>query len=187
MKPIHEILSKRRSSVLFSDRPIQTEIIESLFEAARWAPSSMNQQPWRFIYVMKNDSIYQEWLHCLNEKNREWAQNAPMLILTAAQIVSDYNNRENTYAVHDTAMAYSNLVFQAVSSGLSIHPMGGYDKEMISKLVGLPASYSPLVVAALGYKSDSSDFPQQLLNRENTERKRKPVREIVFRQHCTGN
>ncbi len=182
MKAIHELIESRRSTVLFSDKTIDKDSIESLFEAARWAPSSRNQQPWRFIYVLKNDPDFVDWLECLNEKNREWAQNASMLILTVAQVISDYKKRENTYALHDTAMAYSNLVFQAVYLGISVHPMGGFEKEKIKNLVLIPTGYEPLVVAAVGYKSKSSNFSENLLERENSLRKRKSINEIVFRQ-----
>jgi len=180
VKSIHELILNRRSTVLFSDKPIAENIIESLFEAARWAPSSMNQQPWRFIFVVKDNPEYADWLVCLNEKNREWARHSFLLLLTVAQIISDSNNKENVYAVHDTAMAYSNLVFQAISSGLSAHPMGGFDKEKIRQLTKLPNGYEPLTIAAIGYKSDSKDFPSHLLERENSIRKRKSVAEISF-------
>jgi len=186
MKAINELIQSRRSTVLFSDKTISKDSIESLFEAARWAPSSRNQQPWRFVYVLRNDLDFSGWLGCLHEKNREWAQNAPMLILTVAQIISDYNNKENAYAVHDTAMAYSNLVFQALSLGLSVHPMGGFDKDKIRNLVFIPEDYEPLVVAVVGNKSTSTGFSHDLLERENSIRKRKLINEIVFRQQFPG-
>ncbi len=181
METINEIIASRRSTVLFSGKKIKEEIINSLFEAARWAPSSMNIQPWRFVYVLKDDPDFEAWINCLNEGNREWAKNAPLLVLTVAQRISDYNMIENPYAMHDTAMAYSNLVFQALSLGLSVHPMGGYDKMKISDQVHLPAGYDPLIVAAVGYKSTSLDFPDRLLEKENSVRDRKPVSEISFR------
>jgi len=84
--------------------------------------------------------------------------------------------------LHDTAMAYSNLVFQAVYLGISVHPMGGFEKEKIKNLVLIPTGYEPLVVAAVGYKSKSSNFSENLLERENSLRKRKSINEIVFRQ-----
>ncbi len=181
METVHELITHRRSSVLFSEKALSKEIIESLFEAARWAPSSMNQQPWRFIYIIKDDPIYSEWLACLSEKNQEWARNAPLLVLTVAQVISDYNNRENPYAIHDTGMAYSNLVFQASSLGLSAHPMGGFDKNRIISITEIPDGYKPVLVAAIGYKSASNEFPQHLVDRENSQRKRKLLNEIVFR------
>ena len=181
MNTIHELIKKRRSTVLFTDKPIDGDSIQSLFEAARWAPSSRNEQPWCFIYVLKSDPDFTEWLDCLSLNNQKWAKNASMLLLTAAQCISDYNNKENPYAVHDTAMAYSNLVFQALAMGLSVHPMGGYDKEKMKKLMSLPDDFQPLVVAAIGYKSTSEGFDEELVKRENRERIRKPVESIAFR------
>ena len=181
MNAIHELIKKRRSTVLFEDKPIGEDSIQSLFEAARWAPSSRNEQPWRFIYVLKSDPDFTDWLDCLAVNNQKWAKNASMLLLTAAQLISDYNSKENPYAVHDTAMAYSNLVFQALAMGLSVHPMGGYDKEKIKTQVSLSEGFKPLVVAAIGYKSDSVGFDDELVKRENRERTRKPIESIAFR------
>ena len=184
---IHEIIKRRRSTVLFSSEPVDENIIHRLFEAARWAPSSLNQQPWRFVYVLKADSGYGDILDCLSEKNREWAKNAPVLVVTIAQVIADYKDRKNMYAWHDTAMAYSNLVFQAVHEGLAVHPMGGYDRERIVRVLKLPERYEPVVVAAVGYRSESSAFAAELLTRENTDRKRKPLNEIVFRETFRGS
>lgn len=177
---IHDLITKRRSTVLFSERTVGINTIISLFEAARWAPSSLNQQPWRFIYAHKEDSFYLTLLSCLSPKNQEWAKNAPLLLCTIAQRVSDYKDRENIYAWHDTAMAYTNLVFQAISMGLSAHPMGGFDKEKTIQLLEIPERYEPVTFAAIGYKSSSDAFPDKLLKRENIKRTRKELHEFVF-------
>jgi nitroreductase len=177
---INELIRKRKSIVLFSDMPISRELIDELFEAAHWAPSSNNIQPWRFVYAVKGEPEYDRLFECLSEKNKEWVQHAPMLLLSVAQIVNEYNNRENIYAWHDTGMAYATLAFQALSLGLSIHPMGGYDREMAATRAQLPEGYVPVAMAAIGYKSDSENFPAHLIEKENRQRTRKPVSEIVF-------
>ncbi len=177
---INDLILKRRSTVLFSSEPIPKKTILHLFEAARWAPSSLNQQPWRFVYALKGDSFYRNLLACLYEKNQEWARNAPMLLMTIAQSVSDYKDRPNIYAWHDTGMAYANMVFQATSEGLFVHPMGGFDIEEARRVIEIPDRYEPVAFAAVGYTSDSNNFSPDLLSRENSERKRKPVEEILY-------
>jgi nitroreductase len=176
---IHDIIMKRRSTVLFSSQPINNEILIELFEAARWAPSSRNLQPWGFIYAIKGDFYFNKLLDCMNEKNQVWASKAPVILLTIAQSFTD-DQQQNPYAKHDTGMAYSNLVFQAISRGLSIHPMGGFDRDKARITAEIPKNYEPVIMAALGYKSDSIDFEENLLEREKKERVRKPLSEIVF-------
>lgn len=178
---IHELIAKRKSTVLFSPEPVDTETINSLFEAARWAPSSLNQQPWRFVYAHKGDPFYPTMLSCLNQTNQVWAKNAPLLICVIAQTIADYKNRVNPYAWHDSAMAYANLVFQAVSMGLAAHPMGGFNREKTIQALEIPDRYEPVIFAAVGFKSSDEDFPTDLLDREKKERKRNQLREFVFR------
>jgi len=177
---IHELISRRKSTVLFSSEMPGKEIIQRLFEAAQWAPSSLNQQPWRFIYALKGDYQYDGLLSCLSEKNQEWAKNAPILLLTIAQVISDYKDRKNIYAWHDTGMAYANLVLQATSERLSVHPMGGFDREKTKLITAIPERFEPVAFAALGYKSESNDFSSELLERESSNRIRKPINEILF-------
>jgi nitroreductase len=177
---LHDYISHRKSTVLFSPEPIYGDVINELFEAARWAPSSMNAQPWRFVYALKKDPWFDTMLACLDAKNQEWAKNAPMLMLTCAEVIFEHNNRENIYAWHDTGMAYANFVFQATSLGLSVHPMGGFNRELAREAVQLPANIAPVAMVAIGYKSDSTDFAPHLMNKENRQRVRKPLVEIVF-------
>jgi nitroreductase len=184
---IHEFIRNRKSIVLFSDKQPASDLIGELFEAARWAPSSNNIQPWRFVYALKGEAGYVRLLECLTEKNREWVQHAPMLLLTIAQEINDYNNRQNIYAWHDTGMAYATLVFQAVSAGLSVHPMGGFDRELAASTVQLPKGYIPVIMVAIGYKAGLENFPSHLVEKENRQRTRKPVSEIVFHEKFGQN
>lgn len=177
---INDLIIKRKSIVLFSSDPIPGETIRRLFDAARWAPSSRNVQPWRFIYSLKGDSFYDKMLSCLVEGNQLWAKNAPMLLLTVAQVISDHKDSSNIYAWHDTGMAYSNLVLQATSEGLFVHPMGGFDRRKIREVAGIPEGYDPVVFAAVGYKSDSKNFSSELIKRENSERVRNPIHAMLF-------
>ncbi|MBN1599380.1 MAG: nitroreductase family protein [Bacteroidales bacterium] len=178
---INEILLKRRSTVLFDTKSIEDAILESLFEAARWAPSSRNTQPWRFVYSVRGDEFHASMIECLNSANRIWASHAPVLLHTVAQVVSDYKDQENIYAWHDTAMAYSNLVYEATDRGLYVHPMGGFDRDMARSVLHIPERYEPVIFAALGYKSENpSKFSTELIDREARQRVRKPINELLF-------
>ncbi len=177
---IHKLIANRKSTVLFSEESLDPKALALLFEAARWAPSSLNQQPWRFIYALKGDPFYVDLLSCLFPKNQEWAKNAPLLMVTIAQTISDYKDRINNYAWHDTAMAYANLVFQATSMGLSAHPMGGFDREEAIQLLEIPERYEPVTFSAIGYKSSADNFTDDLVGRERKQRLRKDLPEFVF-------
>ena len=177
---IHKLISSRESTVLFSAKTIDKETIRLLFEAARRAPSSMNMQPWHFVYALNGDKDFDNLLSCLAPKNQEWAKNASLLICTIAQTASGYKERRNPYAWHDTAMAYANFVIQATSLGLSAHPMGGFIREKAIHLLEIPERFEPVIFAAIGYKSSDKNFPGELIKRESRIRIRKELHEFVF-------
>jgi len=107
---VHEFIHNRRSTVLFSDQPIDDIKLESVFEAARWAPSGNNQQPWRFIVAKKeNKDDYKRLFDCLFPANQLWAKNVPVLILSVAETISSYNQKMNKYAFYDVGLAVSNF------------------------------------------------------------------------------
>lgn len=179
---VHEYIKSRRSPVLFSDRKIEDYKLESLFEAAKWAPSSFNQQPWRFVIAEKGDNEYFELLfNCLTPANKLWAENVPVLILSIAETISSYNKKMNKYAFHDVGMAVCNLLFQATSLGLYVHQMGGYDSEKARDELKIPREYDPVAVIAVGYLAHSDrDFPEELRKREKAVRIRRPVSDTVY-------
>jgi nitroreductase len=177
---INENIYKRRSIVGYSDQPVPVNIIVDLFEAARWAPSAFNRQPWRFILGIKGTSTFNKILDALNITNIEWASNAPVLIATVAEVYNKDRNSNNKYAWHDTAMAYSNMVIHATENNLFFHPMAGFSSEKIIKSFDIPNEFEPVTVAALGYKSNYPNISKNLKVRDLSERTRKPVSEIVF-------
>jgi nitroreductase len=179
---IHQLITDRRSPVLFSDRPVENEKLELLFEAARWAPSSHNQQPWRFILTKKeNKDDFDRLFNCLDPGNKLWAANVPVLILSIAETVSSNNKKMNKYAFHDIGLAVGNLLLQATSMGLFVHQMGGYDKEKARNSLKIPPEYEPVAVIAVGYIAESYEgFPEELVRREKSPRSRKSLNEIVF-------
>ncbi|MCG8582145.1 MAG: nitroreductase family protein [Bacteroidales bacterium] len=176
-----EAFKKRWSPRAFEDKPITPDQINAIFEAAQWAPSSMNGQPWRYFYAMKNDTaVFNQFVDCLVPANQLWAQNAGMLIISVAQKHFDYKNRPNTYAMHDTGAANAYIVLAATGQGLQAHQMGGFDKEKAAELLKLdPEKYEPATVIAIGYEGDARQLPDELMKREQAPRTRLDVEEIV--------
>ena len=170
---IHELLARRWRPRAFSPRPVEAEKLAQLFEAARWAPSSYNAQPWAFIVATREDAEgYTRLLSTLVEPNRQWAQQAPVLILAVAKL--DYNHvaRPNRHAFYDLGQAVANLTVQSTSLDLHIHQMGGFDPGAARDLFAIPKGYEPVSVLALGYQDESTADPAA--------RTRKPLTDFVF-------
>jgi nitroreductase len=179
---LHRLIKKRRSPVSFSSQNIKKEEMALLFEAARWAPSSNNQQPWRFIYAGKQDEeAYGKLFDLLADGNKEWAKSAPVLILGVAEKISSYKNRPNRFAFYDLGMAVGNLLFQATSMGIYVHQMGGYDVEKAIKVFSIPEKYEPAAMMAIGYKGEVDSLPMELKRRELAKRKRNEASLFAFR------
>lgn len=178
---LHELIEKRYSPRAFSDKKIEEEKIISLLEAARWSPSSMNEQPWRFIVGVKGEGeTYNKIYESLMELNQVWAKNAPALILTIAKNNYDRNNRPNTHAEYDLGQAIANLTFQATALNLYVHQMGGFDPEKAKKLFSIPEGYTAISVSAVGYLGNTEKLPETLQSREKVKRRRKDLSELVF-------
>lgn len=178
---IHELLAKRYSPRALSDKTIDTEKIIDLLEAARWAPSSMNEKPWRFIIARKEDSgDFHKLLGVLNETNQLWAKNASALILTIAKLETDSSKQINKYALYDLGNAVANLTFQATSMELFVRQMGGFNPDKAIEIFSIPYDFLPVSVLALGYKGNPDDLPEFLNKRENSVRTRKNIDELAF-------
>jgi nitroreductase len=170
---IHELLARRWSPEAFSSRPVEPAKLAQLFEAARWAPSSYNAQPWHFIVATREDAEgYNRLLSTLVDVNRQWAQQAPVLILAVAKL--DYNHvaRTNRHALYDLGQAVAHLTFQATALGLYIHQMGGFDPQAARELFAIPSGYEPVAVLALGYYEGKPA--------DRAARTRKPLTDFVF-------
>ncbi len=178
-----EAIQTRKSGFAFSEKDIEDENIKSLFEAAQLAASSMNIQPWRFIFAKHYEPEFHLILNTLAEGNQKWAKNASLLVLSIAQVEYTFNNTvyKNAYAWHDTGMANAHLMLQAASIGIATHPMGGFDHKKASENFNLPKEYQPVLIIALGYKGDEAKLPEDLLKRQTASRSRKPINEIVFK------
>jgi nitroreductase len=179
--PIHDLLKKRWSPVAFSDQPVEPEKLRSILEAARWAPSSYNEQPWSFIIATKNNKEeFAKLLSCLVPGNQEWAKSAPVLMISVAQLQFKRNGKENRHALHDVGLAAENMVLQATSMGLFVHQMAGIDIDRIREIYGIPDNFVPVAGIAVGYIGDADAQPENLKERDFEERDRKHCRDFVY-------
>jgi nitroreductase len=179
--PIHELLAQRWSPYSFSERSVTSDDIPSLFEAARWAPSSYNEQPWSFIVASREEpEEFQMLLSCLVDANQEWAKAAPVLVLGVVSLRFARNGKENRAAVHDLGLAAANLVFEATARGLFVHQMIGILPDKAREVYGIPEDSQAWTAMAIGYKGDPATSPDKLKERDLTPRQRKPLRQIVF-------
>jgi nitroreductase len=179
--PVHPLIACRRSILAFASTPVESEVLASLMEAARWAPSSMNEQPWSFIVATKENKFdFDQLLGCLVEFNVQWAQHAPVLLLSIAKLTFESTGELNRHAFHDVGQAIANLTFQATVSGLLVHQMAGFDVEKARREFSIPQDYEPVAAAAIGYPGNSAQLPEKLRKRDASPRKRKPLPNFVF-------
>jgi nitroreductase len=179
--PIHDLLARRWSPRAYDERLVEPEKLKSLFEAARWAPSSNNEQPWRFIVASRShESEWSRLLACLVEGNRKWAHRAPVLILSVASLNFEDGATPNRHALHDTGMAVENLVLQAGALGLVAHQMAGFDAEKARVDLKIPAGFEPVAMIAVGYHGDPNVLTDRLKQRELAPRERSPISTFVF-------
>ncbi|MER3523806.1 MAG: nitroreductase [Ignavibacteria bacterium] len=155
--PLHELLARRRSPKAFLNKPLEPEILSSLFEATRWSPSSRNEQPWRFIVASKEPANdYDRLFDVLNEANKAWAHTAPVFAAVVAKMTFDRDGRPNRAALFDVGGAVAALTAQAVSLGLQVHPMGGFDSARLKAVCRIPDGYEPIVMLAIGYPDEKA-------------------------------
>lgn len=182
MSRVLNYISNRRSALAFEPKPISDSEIELLIDAARWAPSSFNEQPWRFFYASRsNEESFNKLLSTLAPGNSEWAIDSSLLIITTAKKTLTLNGRDNGYALHDVGLATANLLIQAESMGLVTHVMGGFDKDVASTVIGISDDYIPVSTIAVGYSGDISKLSESNQKRAKAERRRKGIDEISKR------
>ena len=179
--PIHDLLAKRWSPYAFADRAVSDADLRSLFEAARWAASSYNEQPWRYILATKaNPAEFARLLSCLVEPNQTWAKAAPVLALGCTSLNFTLNNKPNAAAVHDLGLASASLTFEATARGLFVHQMIGILPDKARELYHIPAGVQPVTGLAIGYAAEPSTLPDKLKERDLAPRTRKRLAEFVF-------
>jgi Nitroreductase family len=170
--PIHQILQQRWSPRAFADKKIDKEILQRIFEAARWAPSASNEQPWFFLLGEKEDESYKKIMDCLVEFNQLWAGFAPVLVLTIGR-------ENNTYA-YDLGQAVAHLNFQASAEGLHLHQMSGFDPEKAGQLFEIPKGHKAISVIAIGFMGDLKILHPRMQKAELAPRERKEIEEFVY-------
>ncbi len=180
--PIHDLLKRRWSPRAFADRPIEPQKVRCLFEAARWAASSFNEQPWSFIVATKDQpQAFEKALSCLVEANQAWARLAPMLILTTSKRNFSKNDKPNRVYIHDLGLAMGSLTLQATAMGLAVHQMAGVNLDRVRQEYDVPEGHEPVTAAAVGYAGEPGQLPEQWMREAEREpRTRKPFDQFVF-------
>lgn len=180
---IHSLLADRWSPTAFAEgRPVERSKIRRLLEAARWAPSCFNEQPWRYLVFDGTDSeALDRARKCLVEGNA-WALKAPVLMLSVAGEFFERNGKPNRHAQHDVGLASENLVLQAQEVGLVAHQMAGFDSDRARAEFGIPPEYTPMAMIAVGYpyRGKVEDLPEKLRERDLAPRGRKALGEVAF-------
>lgn len=182
--PLTELLAARWSPRAFAETPVEEEKLLGVLEAARWAASSSNVQPWRFLVTRRGTDAFDKLRGCLSEGNKPWTAQVPVLILTVTDTVLPAKGEkpatENRYALHDLGLAVGNLTVQATALELFVHQMAGFSADKAKAAFEIPDPYKPVSVIALGYLGDDEALPEDLRARENAPRVRKTLKEIAF-------
>jgi nitroreductase len=175
------VIVHRWSPRSFADRDVSAADLHTVFEAARWAASSYNEQPWRFLMGTRGSSTYQKIFSVLIEFNQQWARSAPVLILGAAKTTFSHGGAPNGVALYDLGAAAATLCYQATALGLYTHQMAGFDRDAARKVFGAPDDFIFGAVIALGHLGEPAALTnQQMLTQEIAPRQRKPLRELVW-------
>ncbi|MCC6600161.1 MAG: nitroreductase family protein [Crocinitomicaceae bacterium] len=177
--PVKEVIRDRWSARSFSDRPIKKEEIATIFEAASWAPSSHNEQPWQYYYAHRGAAGFEKLLNCLTGGNRTWAKNAAVIIVSVARKTFELNGEVNYYTWHDIGMANAHLFLQATSMQIFGHPMGGFDRQETTRILQLTDNQEVVCMIVLGYLDIPEKLNEPFKTREITPRKRKMLEEFV--------
>lgn len=178
--PIMDVIANRWSPVIYSERKVEQETVESLLEAARWAPSSFNEQPWSYVVGYKGDENHQKIGETLADGNA-WAKDAPVLMISVAKTFFDHKHNPNRHYMHDTGMATMNLVLQATEMDLVTHQMAGFDVDKTRELFNIPGDYEPGSVIVIGYAGDVDSAPDDMKERDSASRQRKNLGDLYWK------
>lgn len=178
--PVIPVIANRWSPLAYSDKPVEKEKVMSLLEAARWAPSSFNEQPWSYVVGYKGDETHAKLADCLNEGN-SWAKGAGVLMLSVAKTFFDHKHKPNRHYMHDTGCAGGFMFLQATEMNLYMHQMAGYDLERARKSFGIPEDFEPAAMIAIGYPGDHDALPDELKEREQSPRSRKSTEDLIWK------
>jgi nitroreductase len=179
--PVHELVRGRWSPRAFAVQPIAQEQLRSLLEAARWAPSSRNSQPWRFLVARRDEPAeFARMLGCLVPGNQRWAGAAAVLLIAVATLI-DQKGLPLAHALYDTGQAVAWLSAEATARGIRVHQMGGFDPDRVRDVFSVPDGSRPVAIIALGYPGDPRVLDENLRRQELAPRTRHPQSELVFK------
>jgi nitroreductase len=178
--PVHPLLAERWSPRGFDrDHQIGDDHVAALLEAARWAPSAGNSQPWRFLVTRRAEDAHGRLFAALNPGNQAWAGAASALVLVAARTAA-HDGTPQPWALYDTGQAVASLVTQAQAHGLAVHQLGGFDSDAVRAGFGLDRALTPVVVLAVGRADPDAQLPSHLAAREAAPRTRYPVSDLLL-------
>jgi nitroreductase len=175
------LIRKRWSPRSFSDRPVSTEQVKNLLEAARWAASANNEQPWRYTFAIKGTPGFEQLWNCLAPGNQPWTKDAAVLLVAMKRNTFQKNGKPNPWAEHDLGLANAQLLLQAAHRDIYGHMMAGFDKDKVNDLLSLDETVEPVCMMALGYLGEAEALEEPYKTRELTPRTRLPIEE--FSQH----
>lgn len=179
--PVHTLVAERWSPYAFGDRPVAEKDLRALFEAARWAPSSYNEQPWRYVVARREQpEAFERMLTCLVEGNQAWARFAPVLAIGVVSTHFERNGKPNKAAVHDLGLAAGNLLVEATARGIHVHQMIGILPDRARDLYAIPEGEEAYTGLAIGYHGVQPEQPEKLRERDEAPRTRKPLDAFVF-------
>lgn len=177
--PIQEIILNRWSPRAFSQEPVSDTELMTIFESARWAQSSYNNQPWRFIYTRKDSNFWPQFVDLLTPGNRVWAQNASVLLVVLSKKTFDSNGKPSRTHTFDSGAAAQNMALQGTSMGIIVHGMEGFDYHRAKTELEVPDDYQVEAMFAIGKPGDKKELPEKLQEREAPSN-RKHIREFAF-------
>ena len=178
---VHPLIRSRWSPRSFSSREVSSEDLRTLLEAARWAASSFNEQPCRFLVATKADpAAFEKLLSLLSEGNQQWVRTAPVLMITAAKKTFTHSGAPNRFGMHDAGQALATLMLQAIALGLHAHAMAGFDAARARQELNILDDYDVGAAVAIGYLGPPDQLPERFRKGEESPRHRKPLEETVF-------
>lgn len=179
-RPILEVIKNRWSPVAFSDKPLDEETVKTLLEAARWAASSFNEQPWNYVVGHKGDETHKKLGECLMEGNA-WAKNAGVLMLSVANMFFAHKHKPNRHGMYDTGTSTGYMFLQATSMDIAMHEMAGFDAEKAREYFKISEDFEPCAMIAIGYPGDHDALEPDQKEREESPRVRRSVEEMIWK------
>ncbi|TWT74292.1 nitroreductase family protein [Allorhodopirellula solitaria] len=179
--PVHQLIAERWSPYAFADRDVSDEDLQSVFEAARWAASSYNEQPWSYLVARReDDAAFERLWSCLVEGNQAWTKSVPVLAIGCTSRKFSKNGKPNAACEHDLGLASANLTLEATARGLVVHQMIGILPDRARSLFNIPDDAEAKTALAIGYAPPVDAVPEEVRERDLQPRSRKPLQEFVF-------